>query len=81
MSKEAVYCAICGSRMAAARWESEDGSGWTFGWSCQCTDEKRAADPRSEVIVYSSTVATARKIVNRAGPEPEMSDECQRCER
>lgn len=69
MSKEAVYCPICGSRMTAMRVESEDGSGWTFGWGCACTAEKRADDPRSEVIVYSSIVATARKIVSRLTPE------------
>lgn len=75
MSKEAVYCPICGSRMAAMRWESEDGSGWTFGWGCACTAEKRTADSRSEVIVYSSTVATARKIMERAALIPKIQTE------
>lgn len=34
-------CPICRAEMVALRMENHDGSGWVYGWACQCNAEMR----------------------------------------
>ena len=50
-------CPICEAVMVPSRHECEDGSGWTFGWACDCTEGLRDAyEGPGELFIHSRQV-------------------------
>ena len=49
-----MVCTICGYVLSAARFQCEDGSGWMYGWLCDCTLQEREKYTGSEIIIHSN---------------------------
>jgi len=61
---EDVYCPICGMLMLPTRIEYPDGSGWFYGWSCDCTETLRNDYPGQEVVIHSITDENGCKVLD-----------------
>lgn len=46
-------CPICGGMLLPVRFECVDGSGWIFGWTCDCTEAFRNDYEGQEVILHT----------------------------
>jgi len=48
-------CPICGGLLLPTRFECVDGSGWIYGWGCDCTEVLRNDYEGQEIILHTIT--------------------------
>ena len=65
--EEMPKCPICGGLLLPMQFECPDGSGWVYGWGCDCTETLRENYEGQEIILktISDKCGVVRAILVR----------------